>query len=502
MKKTLTILWIIIIAGTIFIAIHFTKPTNIEEESTKIIENIKISRDTKDNTKTTDVVIEKTPAVILENSNKTFSEYLNLGDKHLSDNYLDNAIENYQGAYYLNNNSEEAITKLANAYLLNNQAEEAKQFLINANIELPESEEIIFYLVKSYINIHDFTAAQNLIWQLNENYEDNLKYKFYKALLLTIGKDYEGSKKLFSEIISTETESYNEFIENSQKFLDAYEDFSYYTEAEDIFLDLKLTKILTEIEEYHASIPLLYAILKDKNDYRDAWIVLGYVYLNTQQTLEAIDAFEQAEIINPNKDETLFFLGLSHYANDDVDNAIHYIEKAEKAGFEDQEQIDLRLGELYLIKENYEKSAQKYDNLLSSNQKNIKIYIRTVWLYIEKLNKADKALKIAEDAIEYHPEEAMSYNLLAWVYIAKNDTEKAKENLEIALEMNPYFDAANFNFGILYEKQGLALLAKEYYKNAYILGDGNSISQMAASNFNKLTEKEAQKYYQTNISQP
>ena len=68
--------------------------------------------------------------------------------------------------------------------------------------------------------------------------------------------------------------------------------------------------------------------------------------------------------------------------------------------------------------------------------------------------------------------------------------------------MNPYFDAANFNFGILYEKQGLALLAKEYYKNAYILGDGNSISQMAASNFNKLTEKEAQKYYQTNISQP
>ena len=508
MKKTLTILWIIIIAGTIFIAIHLMKLQNIDEstsetdeatENTTDIETDSTAEENNGN-KTTEIIIEQTPAIISENTDKTFTEYLSAGDKYLSENYLNDAIENYKAAYYLSNYSEEAITKLANAYLLNNQGEEAKQLLLTANENIPGSEEIVFYLGKSYINTYDLESAKYIFWELNEAYPDNYEYIYYKAIMLTLGKDYEGSKDLFNDIIAAETS--DELIENSEKFIDEHEDFSYYTEAEYIFLDLKLAKVLSEVEEYHASINLLYEILDEKNDYRDAWIVLGFSYLNTQQIAEAIDALEQARTITSNKAETLFFLGLAYYANEEVEKATYYIEQAEEAGYEDQEQIDLRLGELHLIQGNYEQSAEKYDQLLATNQKNIKIYIRTVWLYIDRLNKNVKALKIAKDSVKYHPEEEMSYNLLGWAYLANNKIEKAKENLNIALNMNPHFDAANLNFGILYEQEGLILLAKEYYKNAYVLGNGNNISEIAATHFNRLTEDEVQEYYKANISQP
>ena len=260
--------------------------------------------------------------------------------------------------------------------------------------------------------------------------------------------------------------------------------------------------MLTEVNQQYAAISLLYEILEEKNDYRDAWIVLGYAYLNSQQTNEAIDSLEQALTITPNKPETLFYLGLAYYANDNIEQATYYIEQAEIAGYQDQEQIDLRLGELYLLQDNFKKSAEKYDQLLSQNQQNIKIYIRTVWLYIDKLNENIQALKIAKDSIAHHPEKAMSYNLLGWAYIANNKFEKAKENLNIALKLNPDFDAANLNFGILYEKEGLNLLAKEYYKKAFILGKGNSISDIAATHFNRITEAEAQNYYKANITKP
>ena len=123
MKKLLTTLWIIIIAGTIFLAIHFTKPNTASEKT----EEISPPKEANE------VIIEKEPVLILENPDNSFQDYIYLADKYLSGNYLDNAIENYEAAYYLNNYSEEAAIKLSNAYLLKNQVQEANQILLTAS---------------------------------------------------------------------------------------------------------------------------------------------------------------------------------------------------------------------------------------------------------------------------------------------------------------------------------------------------------------------------------
>jgi len=113
--------------------------------------------------------------------------------------------------------------------------------------------------------------------------------------------------------------------------------------------------------------------------------------------------------------------------------------------------------------------------------------VRAIWLNIDKLDNATKAVELAQKALEVHPEEAMSYNLLGWSYTATGNFQEAEQYLNQALSLNPDFDAAILNLGWLKEKQGKTVLAKEYYKKAYNLGNGNSIASLAAKRYNNIT---------------
>lgn len=472
MKKILTILWVIIIAGTIFISINFFKPDTEKED---II-------DTEILTET-----EILPSDLNEEQSQTFNNYLTSGDSYFTKEDYGKAVENYKKASALNPQSSQALLKLGTAQLKNNQPLDAKTTLISANQINPDSQEIKLLLAKAYLNSRNVEEAKNIVWALEQN---NLEIKYYKAIILVLYKQFDEAKNIFQEITNSESLVDTEFKEKSNKFLAAYANFSYFKEAEQVFLELSLAKTLTEVAEYEAAIPLLFEILNEKNNYRDAWIVLGFAYLNTNKISDAISALSQAKDLTPEKPETLFLLGLSHFANDEIDKAIYYIEAADKAGYEPKDQINLKLGDLYLIKENYKKAAIKYESVIAKNKQNIDVYVKAVWLNIDKLGSPQKALKLALETLESHPENEMSLNLVGWAYTANGDYEKGEKYLSQVLKTNPGFDAANLNFGWLKEKQGKISLAKEYYKKAYVLGRGNAIGNLSAIRFNKLAEAE------------
>ncbi len=481
MSKFLAALWVIIIVGAAFVSIHFFKPdTQPENEPLPEIETIN------------EIVVTENPIATAE-TEKSFSQYIAAADDYFSKGYFKDAVDNYQNAAIINPKSSETLVKLGEALLKNNQTSNGRDAFEKAAEIEPNSIYLKVAIARSYLNERNIQKAKELIWELDTN--DPL-VKYYRAIVLILYKDPEGAKTLFNEIIALDPPPAKEIRDKSQKFVDAYTEFSYYREGDQLFLELLLAKAMTDTEEYQASIPLLFEIINQQNNYRDAWIVLGYAYLNTDQPLEAIDSYKQAEALEPEKPETLFFLGLSHFANNDIDEAIHYIEKADENGFQPKDQISLKLGDLYLLRENYKEATKKYEDVIALNPKNIEIFVKSIWLNIDKTNEPEKAVELAIIALKYHPEKEMSYNLAGWAYTALEDFKKADEYLKIALSMNPNFDAANLNFGWLQEKQGKSLLAKEYYKKAYILGRSNGIGNLAAKRFNKLTEDELQQYYQ------
>lgn len=488
MKKLLTILWLIIIGGTTLIAIRLFKP-----ESKFIDENEKLTQIIDNTEKTT--IDENAVENKKSKNDKTYSEYIALGDQYIAKKSPSDAIINFEQAVSINPNSSDPLMKLAEAYLLNNQPDKAKTAFEKAAELNPTLIESKIGVARAYLNSREIEKAKDIIWQLDENNKDanNKTIKYYKAIISILYKDYEKAEQLFKEL-ATDTKS--------KIFLDAFANFSYYKESDELFLDLLLSKALTDVGEYEAAIPLLFDIINKKNNYRDAWITLGFAYLNTAKPKEAIDALLKAKALNEDKPETLFFLGMAYFADDDIDKAIYYIEKADENGFQPKDEIDLKLGNLYILKENFKKAAAKYESVISSNSKNIDVFVRGVWLNIDKLNDTEKALSLSKTAVENHPNKAMSYNLLGWSYTAMEDFKNAETNLKIALSMNPNLDAAHLNFGWLYEKKGNDPLAKEYYKKAYILGKGNSIGNLAAIRFNNLVEQDRQKNYKVDISSP
>ena len=130
------------------------------------------------------------------------------------------------------------------------------------------------------------------------------------------------------------------------------------------------------------------------------------------------------------------------------------------------------------------------------------IFVKAIWLNIDKTNDPEKALSLAKKVVENHPQDPMSFNLLGWAQLANGDLQNAEANLQTSLNINPSLDATNLNYGLLYEKKGDVFLAKEFYKKAYLLGRGNAIARRAATSYNKLTENELTEYYQIEVSTP
>lgn len=487
-KKVLTILWVVIIFGSAYIAINISKPNPKLEEDIEKLTDVDISENEKINE------IEGS-----KKNTKTFKEYALTGDNFFAAEDYENAIINYQKALKINAHSSETLNKLGESFLRNNQPAEAEKNFTLASQLNPDSINLKINIARAHLNAREIQEAKDIIWKLEAT---NPLVNYYQGIIQILYKNFDESEKIFKNIVKTEPKPDQNIIDRSQKFIDAYQNFSLYPDAEQLFLQLLLAKAMTDTGEYQASIPLLFDILNKKNNYRDAWIVLGFAYLNTNKAQDAIDAFEQAKELTPDKPETLFFLGLAYFANNDIEKAIHFIESADEFGYEPKDQINLKLGDLYLLKKLYKKSAQKYENVISLNPQKIEVFTRAVWLNIDKLDNPEKALSIANKSLEYHKDKAMSYNLVGWAYTSMEEFTKAKENLETALAMDPKLDAIYLNLGWLYEKQENAKLAQEYYKKAYRLGKGNSISNLAAVRFNGLKELESQENYKIDVSTP
>lgn len=463
MKTKLTILWGLIVLGSVFIGINAFKSQSAPTYTTPPEQQEPA------------IMIEEVP-LEFEPAEKSYASLMAEGDANIEAGYIKTAIENYTKAVNLNPGTADPLIKLGHAQLKNNQAAQAKLNFEKALEINPGSVSANLALAQTYLGLHDIESAKEIIWALDP---ENPKVKYYRGIIYILAKEFDLAQKIFAQVAD----------ENSQKFLDAFKTFSYFTEAEPIFLNMMLARTLTEVEQYEAAIPFLFDILNQKSNYRDAWIVLGYAYLHTGRNADAINALNQASILAPKNPQILFYLGLAHFMENHTKKAISYLEAADLAGYTPKEPIRVRLGDLYISEKMFEHAASSYRSILNTNPENLEIFIRMVWLNIDKLNNPEEALQTALKALENHPENAMSHNLVGWAYTATGDYDEAEKHLNTALSMHEDFDAAHLNMGWLYEKRGLFDKAKDHYKEAYMLGQGNPVGNRAAIRFNELTEK-------------
>jgi len=426
---------------------------------------------------------------------KGYDELIKKGDLYYENGFYNLAVDSYTQASKMEPAKIEPLIRIGELQLILDNFEQAKNMgneILKMNPQTVKGKLIIG---KADIGLENFTEAKSVIDAISS---DDPEVAYYQGMLAVFSGEYAIARAPFDIAIKNTTNP--TLSAYAQGFINSMNEFDSYSAGQHIHLKVLLARSFVQADQPKLAKALLWNVLGENREYRDAWIVLGYSYIKLKQYKDAVDALTEAKNRDPEKPETLFFLGLAYAGNDKTDEAITELELALKNGFEPKIYVEQKLAELYFQKQEYDKANEKYENVISMNAKDIDYFVRPIWIYIDKLNAPEKALALAEKAMINHPDDPKSFNLVGWAQVAGNDFINAKKNLEKALAMNEKFDAPYLNLGWMYEKQNNISKAKSLYKQAYEIGGiGTPVGDLAAQRYNTLVQKEKNNLFMVNM---
>lgn len=263
--------------------------------------------------------------------------------------------------------------------------------------------------------------------------------KHYALALLNI---IEGNHTIAQQELNTVTTGWEPALRtNARTLLGAYEEFALFPQSSDLHLITLLSRSLAQVQECELALPLLAQVTKEKDDYRDAWIVQGYCELTTERPQQALVSLERAYNLNPEKPEIQYFLARAHAALNQHENAITFLEYALQNGFTPKSEIRRLIASEALKKGDAAAALGQYKALVEEPEASIEAFDGAVSTALA-LKRNDEAIALATLATQRLPENAKSFDLLGWAYIEAGKKEEARTALTKALQIDPYLLSA------------------------------------------------------------
>ncbi|MCK5086097.1 MAG: tetratricopeptide repeat protein, partial [Melioribacteraceae bacterium] len=365
------------------------------------------------------------------------SEFINMGEKYLSESNLSKAQIFFEKAVEKDPNNTEALMKLGNTQKRNQNytgAESTFRQVLKIN---PNNAEAYLYLGEVYFDrledslaLYNFNKAAELADLQNDN---ETKASAYTGLgnLKSSNGSYNEAIKYFEKAMKSSTEN----ISILYGIGNAY--YLKYTESEDKLADT--SDIVTSIGYFNEGAELF---PEDSTFMRDVAYLLSYwgkQYYEHKQRDKAFSKFEQASLID-------------HYDIDLKAECYNYMSYFKYLDYNDIE-----------AKQYSEQSVA----LKPSDEWSYRIYS---FLYKKDSTKSDIALRYAEKANSIS-ESAFNYQTIGDIYITKKDYDKAFKSFQKAKEMELFAssntleglynssklskDPAKYDFTIKYFKEEL-----------------------------------------------
>ncbi|MDD5103548.1 MAG: tetratricopeptide repeat protein [Candidatus Peribacteraceae bacterium] len=263
--------------------------------------------------------------------------------------------------------------------------------------------------------------------------------KHYALALLSI---IEGNHAIAQQELATVTTGWEPALRsNARTLLGAYEEFALFPQSSDLHLITLLSRALAQVQECELALPLLAQVTKEKEDYRDAWIVQGYCELVTERPQQALVSLERAYNLNPEKPEIQYFLARAHAALGQHENAITFLEYALQNGFTPKSEIRRLIASEALKNGDAAAALGQYKALVEEPDAGIEAFDGAVSTALA-LKRNDEAIALALLGTQRLPQIARSFDILGWAYAEAGKKEEARTALTKALEIDPYLLSA------------------------------------------------------------
>jgi tetratricopeptide (TPR) repeat protein len=423
------------------------------------------------------IEIEVEKETIAPKELKDFYALKERGDNYLQSGFLSLAINDYSKAVEIDPTKKETWKELIRVQIAFRDYNAAEESVEKARLHFSNDKNLLILLGEIHIRQNEFNKAKQTFLSLPKG----PKKDFYLGALYIYFGNYEDAKKMLKN-----AKEDSELKIKSDILLSAFEEFSLFPEGNPLHLRLLLAKAFNDLRFFEISIQLSKKILKEQENYRDGWIILGHSYLSLERYDLAKNVFNKAFELDPTKPETTFFLGLTETALKEYNSAITHLSMARENGYTPQADVTQALAEALLKGKFYDDARKEYEKLLDIRGASAEQYIQPVRISIDFLHNPQAAQKLARRAVTHHPDSETANNLLAWTLIENEKLIEAREILEGILIKNPDFAPAHLNFGKLLEKEKKYERALEEYKKAYDLSPQTEIGSIAAKRYNVL----------------
>ena len=222
-------------------------------------------------------------------------------------------------------------------------------------------------------------------------------------------------------------------------------------------------------EDIDLTIDYYTSLLEFGEDLDKIYYELGHLYLKKSDKINAASAFKLAADLNPENPYYNNSLAYAYVKAELYDDAIEYYQKAIKLN-PDSEWTSIvchALGAIYAeIKGNYDAAEASFNAGMILDPKNVDIQLSLGDLYMSQ-NDLDKAIKTYCDAIAVDPINFLTYAKAGLALWEKDYLEESVVAFHKSIEINPNFEIAQNNLGVVYlDGYGDPKTAVTYFKAA------------------------------------
>jgi tetratricopeptide (TPR) repeat protein len=226
--------------------------------------------------------------------------------------------------------------------------------------------------------------------------------------------------------------------------------------------------LLFESQKYDETIAEMKTAVNNFPDDFVINLILG-LSLSQQNDIDgAARALEHAVRLNPNDLMALHAYGFTLNQQKRPDAALIYLEKALFLA-PDNIQILGTMGMIYDGMKNYEMTDSLYKRALEIDSLDVLVSNNYAYSLSERGVELDKALKMAEFAVEMQPKNASYLDTIGWVYFKLGNFDKAIGFIEQAIELDSENATLYDHLADIYVKMNNKEKAIEFYKKALLL---------------------------------
>jgi len=142
----------------------------------------------------------------------------------------------------------------------------------------------------------------------------------------------------------------------------------------------------------------------------------------------------------------------------------------------------------YIEEEEYEQAVNLGEQVADLSLDDLGFFTKIIWIYVDKLQDSEKAVKLALLVKEANPSSAQALSMLGWAYLAAGQKTESFNALSEGINLDPKFASLYLNLGDYYRSAEKYDQAIENYHKAYQLDADGAMGKLASERILQLNQ--------------